>query len=415
MPFRLISRRHFSHTPVLPREVLLALGLPRTTPSASPLRFVDATVGGGGHASLVAAALSGSAREWSLLGLDVDVEALRAASSSLGAWRERATLLHGSYAHIAGAAAAAAAAGARGWELHGNAPPLLDGVLADLGVSSHQLDAPRRGFSVRLDHDGPLDMRMWCEGGGGGGELTQPGGGARAFAPLSPPGPLPCASGVSAGELVNHLPEAELARLFREYGEEPQAAAVARAVVAARAAAAPAPLCSTAELARLIGGAIRAAEARGRRGRAGGAGSGGGAGGGGAHPATRCFQALRMAVNGELEAVRALLDSAPRLLAPGGRLAVISFHSLEDRLVKRAFAELVRGGEGAQPAAAGGQRAAAGAPLAAAPARRPRWRLVFKRGVTASEEEIAANPRARSATLRAVERLAEPSEGEGAI
>lgn len=204
-------------------------------------------------------------------------------------------------------------------------PPVggpVDGVLYDLGVSSMQLDTPERGFSYRLT--GPLDMRM-----GGGGP--------------------------SAMELVNEAPESELARILAEYGEEPRARRVAAAIVRARARA---PIRTTEELARIVAGALGA-----RR--------------GGPHPARRTFQALRIAVNRELEELAESLPLAVAMLAPRGRIVVISYHSLEDRIVKRILL---------------------GEPSLQVLTRKPR---------RPSAAERARNPRARSAKLRAAEKLAE--------
>ena len=220
----------------------------------------------------------------------------------------------------------------------------VDGVLLDLGVNSEQLDEPARGFSFM--RDGPLDMRM------------------------------DTSRGRTAAELVAQMDAAELAALFRELGEEPRAMAIARAIVRERARA---PLVTTARLAEIVAAA-------------------GGWHGGRRHPATRVFQALRMAVNDELGALRAAIEDGIGLLRPDGRMAVISFESLSDREVKTAFTahagrmvSLPQGGarwEGRQPAVA--------------------W--VHRHPVGPGEAEIAANPRARSAKLRAVRRLTPPEE-----
>ncbi len=202
-------------------------------------------------------------------------------------------------------------------------PPLdepVDGVLYDLGVSSMQLDRPERGFSYR--QPGPLDMRM---------------------------GP----DAVGAGELVNHASEEELARIIFEYGEEPRSRRVAAAIVRARARR---PIDTTDELARIVAGALGS-----RR--------------GGPHPARRTFQALRIAVNRELEELSASLPRAAEVLAPGGRLVVLSYHSLEDRIVKRFLLE------------------------------HPSLRVLTRRPMRPSAAEAARNPRARAAKLRAAERV----------
>lgn len=224
-----------------------------------------------------------------------------------------------------------------------------DGVALDLGVSSMQLDSPERGFSFR--DGGPLDMRMG-------------------------------AAGPTAADLVNHTDEAALADLIYRFGEEHASRRVARAITAARAAA---PITDTAVLAELIARAI---------------------GRGGAdkiHPATRTFQALRIAVNDELGELARGLAAAERLLAPGGRLAVVSFHSLEDRLVKQFLTR--RSGADAGPSRHAPVRAGG---------RAPTFELLFRGAVKPSEAEIRVNPRSRSARLRAARRTAAPAWiGEG--
>jgi 16S rRNA (cytosine1402-N4)-methyltransferase len=215
----------------------------------------------------------------------------------------------------------------------------VDGVLLDLGVSSPQLDDPARGFSFM--HDGPLDMRMDPESG---------------------PGAAAWLAGVG---------EAELARILADYGEERFHRRVARAIVAARQQG---PIATTAQLAAIIAAAVPTREP-------------------GKHPATRAFQAIRIAVNHELDELRAVLPQAVQLLAPGGRLVVISFHSLEDRVVKQFMREQARGRE-----------LPLDLPVMGAPEGMT-LRLV-SRALRASPTEVAANPRARSATLRVAERLA---------
>ena len=211
----------------------------------------------------------------------------------------------------------------------------VDGILFDLGLSSVQLAVPERGFSFQ--HDGPLDMR---------------------FDPSNP---------ITAAHLVNELEERELADILRRYGQERQARRIARAIVSAR------PLRSTAQLAALIEGVV------GRRGRI--------------HPATRTFQALRIAVNDELTALSEALPQALDLLVAGGRLAVISFHSLEDRIVKRFFEREARDCicPPETPVCVCGHRA--------------RLNIITRHPIRPSEEEVAANPRSRSARLRIAERV----------
>ena len=222
----------------------------------------------------------------------------------------------------------------------------VDGVLLDVGVSSDQLAAPARGFS--FDRDGPLDMRM---------DTTR---------------------GETAAELVARLSEQELAEVLRTYGEERRARSIARAIVSARRRG---PIRSTLELAGIVESA-----AGGRRGRL--------------HPATRTFQALRIAVNRELESLEVGLEAGLGLLAEGGRMAVISFHSLEDRIVKHTFREHA----GRWESLPAGGRTWQG--------REPRVRLLSKKPVRPSEAEIARNPRARSAKLRVAERCA-PAAADG--
>jgi 16S rRNA (cytosine1402-N4)-methyltransferase len=216
----------------------------------------------------------------------------------------------------------------------------LDGVVLDLGVSSFQLDDPSRGFSFRAD--GPLDMRM---------------------------NPI----GESAADLVNRLTERELADLLFQLGEERQSRKIARALVAARAQE---PILTTSHLAGIIRSVVRPEKS-------------------GLDPATRSFQALRIRVNDELGEIRRGLDAAAKLLAPGGRLVVVSFHSLEDRLVKHFMANAA--GRVASPSRHDPQGLATRAPVA--------FRLLTQRAVRPGAAEVAANPRARSARLRALERL----------
>lgn len=304
----------------MPREVV-ALLAPR-----SGGVYLDGTLGGGGHARLI---LEASAPDGRLIGLDHDPAALTAAGTLLAPFGTRATLRRGSFAALGGVLA----------EL---GVPQVDGILLDLGVSSHQLDTPARGFSFR--EDGPLDMRM------------NPG------------------QALTAADLLAQAEAGELKRIFREYGEERWAALIAREIVKTRAVE---PLTTTRQLAELVCRAVPGGRIPQR-----------------IHPATRVFQALRIAVNGELEALQAGLSAALQALRPGGRLAVISFHSLEDRMVKQTL------------------RAAAH-PCTCPPrlpvcvcGRLPQVKVLTPRGLTAGAAEIAANPRARSAVLRGAEWLA---------
>lgn len=348
---------------MLLKEVLSAL-LPSCRPHgptihrASRRLLVDCTVGGGGHARELLALNA----DVSLLGVDADAAAVVAARSALRQHVDngRCQVVHSSYVHLANVVDT--------WLRSGNGQSAegLDGILVDLGLSSYQLDAAGRGFSFR--DEGPLDMRF-----------------------DSSAVHLP-----TAGQLVNGLSEGELAQLFAEFGEEPHARFIARAIVAARSEA---PIASAAALAGIIANAATtAARAARSKGKASG-------GGGGSHPATRCFQALRIAVNRELEAVEKLLCTAPFLLAPGGRFAAITFHSLEDRLVKNSFRQLVAK---PQPMPAWRAKMLMGFPADGGAPRPTRFtfRLPDGSACRGSEEEIAANPRARSATLRVIERLA---------
>lgn len=293
------------HVPVLFKEVMDFL---RVRPGGT---YVDCTVGLGGHAEGIVRRLGAQGR---LIGFDRDPEALALARERLG----RVTEELGSRAP--GVTLIGEAFGSIGQHVQ---PASVDGLVADLGVSSLQFDEARRGFSFQAD--GPLDMRMDMR------------------------------SGPTAEQVVNEASERELADLIYEYGEERRSRTVARAIVRGR------PVTTTAQLARIVASAVPAM--KGHR----------------IHPATRTFQALRIYVNRELDEIRALFEAAPRLLKPSARLAVISFHSLEDRIAK----DSLRDG------------AAKGI-----------WKILTKKPVTASEEEVEENPRSRSAKLRAGERTA---------
>jgi len=284
--------------------------------------YVDATFGRGGHSALILQALG---REGRLLALDRDPQAV-AAGRARFADEVRLTLLHASFADLATLVPA-----------HAHQRPCR-GVLFDLGVSSPQLDDPRRGFSFRAD--GPLDMRM------------DPTHGEPVSAWLA-------RAGVD-----------EIRQVIATFGEERFARRVAQAIVAARRSE---PLTRTAQLAALVAGAVRTREP-------------------GKHPATRTFQALRMFINDELGQLELGLNGAFEALAPGGRLAVISFHSLEDRVVKR----FMQRESQVDPAL----RALAVVPASA----RPRLKLIGRKQRPA-ESELARNPRARSALLRVAEKL----------
>jgi 16S rRNA (cytosine1402-N4)-methyltransferase len=305
----------FRHEPVLAREVVAIL-----RPAPGKL-LLDGTLGGGGHSALF---LAEGAR---VIALDKDPRALAAAQARLARYGEAFRAVRADFRDAPNVLAALGIAG-------------VDGALVDLGVSSPQLDDPGRGFSFR--EAGPLDMRMGQEG-------------------------------ETLAELLARIDERELARILHEYGEEPFARPVARAVK--RAVAGGEPL-DTARLAEIVAGAIprRAWPKK-------------------IHPATRTFQALRIAVNDELGALAAWLDALPSLVVKGGRAAAISFHSLEDRMVKERFRALTTACTCPPdlPVCACGAQAS--------------FEKVTTRAVQASDEEVAANARARSARLRAVERI----------
>jgi 16S rRNA (cytosine1402-N4)-methyltransferase len=278
--------------------------------------YIDATVGMGGHSLEIASRLGPQGH---LIGLDKDPQALELARKRLTemsgvkpdkkmAEEPAITLLHSSYA-----------------EIGRHVPPAsVDGILADLGVSSMQFGDPARGFSFQAE--GPLDMRMDPQG-----ERT-------------------------ADQVVNRMREEDLANVIYEFGEERRSRRIARAIVRAR------PITTTAYLAQVISAALRSMKHDSAR----------------IHPATRTFQAIRIFVNRELDDLKALLQAAPQVLKPGGRLVVISFHSLEDRIVKDAIRDGAREGI---------------------------YQVLTKKPVEASEEEIGRNPRSRSAKLRAAEKI----------
>jgi 16S rRNA (cytosine1402-N4)-methyltransferase len=315
------------HRPVLYQEILDAL---QPAPGGT---YVDGTLGAGGHAWGI---LNLSSPDGRLLGLDLDPQALELAQHRLAPYGERAVLIRASYVRLAEQLAIL------GW-------PPVQGIVLDLGLSSMQLDTPERGFAFQSD--APLDMR---------------------FDPSAPQ---------TAADLVNHLPEAELARILYEYGEEPQGRRVARAIIQAR------PVHTTQELAGIVlratGGGRRGYQKGGKR----------ESGHSQVHPATRTFQALRIAVNGELEAVERVLPIAVNALAPGGRLAVIAFHSLEDRIVKQFFRRESQDCicPPRQPVCTCGHKAS--------------LREINRRPLSPSPAEVQENPRSRSARLRVAERL----------
>ncbi len=310
----------FQHQPVLMNQTLNSLKL---RPGGV---YLDGTLGGGGHTEAI---LQATEPDGKVIGLDQDDEALAAASQRLKPFGERFCPIRANFAEMEQVLAAEGIAG-------------LDGVLLDIGVSSHQLDEPDRGFSYM--QDGPLDMRMDRRG------------------------------GQTAADLVAELSESELANLIYRYGEEKFSRRIARRIVEQRAQT---PIESTKQLAELISAAIPAAQRRKEK----------------QHPAKRTFQALRIAVNDELGVLERGLVAAFASLKSGGRLSVITFHSLEDRIVKNYFAGLAKGCECPPefPVCVCGKQ--------------PQALLITRRPQTATEDELQSNPRARSAKLRTVEKL----------
>ena len=294
--------REARHVPVLLKETIDFLAVRRGG------TYIDATVGLGGHSFEIAKRLGALGH---LIGFDKDPAALEIARERLAPQGEdwpKVELLQGSFAELA----------------NDQRPATTDGLLADIGMSSLQLDDAARGFSFQAD--GPLDMRMDPHN-----ERT-------------------------AEQVVNHLDERELADVIYEFGEERRSRRIARAICRSR------PIRTTAHLAEVISAAARPMNQAERR----------------IHPATRTFQALRIFVNRELDDLRVLLEAAPRILQSGGRVVIISFHSLEDRIVKDAFREGVKQGQ---------------------------YRMLTKKPVTATEDESDRNPRARSAKFRSVEKI----------
>jgi 16S rRNA (cytosine1402-N4)-methyltransferase len=310
------------HVPVLLKEAIDFLNIKRGG------TYIDATVGLGGHSLEIAKRLGAQGH---LIGLDKDPGALKVAGEKLtqgpstapgestGSARDdkiekdwpEITLLHDSFASLA-----------KGQWLKANGR--VNGILADIGVSSLQLDDAARGFSFQAE--GPLDMRMNPQA-----ELT-------------------------AEQVVNQVDEVTLANLIYEFGDERRSRRIARAICRSR------PIRTTAELAAVVSAAARPMNQAERR----------------IHPATRTFQAIRIFVNHELDDLRSLLEAAPQIVKPGGRVVIISFHSLEDRIVKDAFREGAKQGL---------------------------YKVLTKKPATATDEEIDRNPRSRSAKMRAVERI----------
>jgi 16S rRNA (cytosine1402-N4)-methyltransferase len=293
------------HRPVMLEEVLAWL-----RPRAGAL-YLDGTIGAGGHSRAI---LEASGPDGRIIGLDRDAAAVAVAREALSAFGDRVLIMQAEYREAAETVRDATARG-------------LDGALLDLGVSSMQLDQAARGFSFMAE--GPLDMRM---------DQREP---------------------RTAADLVNRLPEKELARILFEYGEERYSRRIARAIIRRRETA---PILTTLALVDVLRGTVPPAYLYGRL-----------------HFATRTFQALRIAVNRELEDLGSSLQSVAGLLRPGGRFIVLSFHSLEDRIVKHTFRALAGGADAG-------------------------FAVLTKRPIEPSERECAENPRARSAKLRVLER-----------
>lgn len=307
---------HFSHVPVLLDACLEGLNI---RPDGI---YVDGTAGGAGHSRAIAERLDGGR----LIALDKDPDAVAAASGRLAPFG-CATVVQSDFSELC------AVLDKLGIEA-------VDGILLDLGVSSYQLDTPERGFSYA--HDAPLDMRM-------------------------------TKTGLSARDVVNTYSFKDLCRVFRDYGEEKFAPAIAKNILKSRTQR---PIATTTELAAIIGASI---PARARR--------------EGGNPAKRVFQAIRIEVNGELSSLSVFLDEAFERLRAGGRMAIITFHSLEDRMVKQRFAALCRGCTCPPdfPVCICGNQ--------------PRGRLLSRKPIEAGERELAANSRSKSAKLRVIEKL----------
>ncbi len=308
----------FSHKPVLLDEVLAALKL------RGDGTFLDGTVGGAGHSSAIASELTTGY----LLALDRDDTAIAVATERLSRFGDRAEVVKSNFADMASVC-------------RDKGIKALDGILLDLGVSSHQLDTPERGFSYV--HDAPLDMRM---------DRTAP---------------------IDAAYVVNNYERSELIRIIRDYGEEKFAVKIADKICKRREEK---PIERTLELVEIIKSAFPDGGRYLKH-----------------HPAMRTFQAIRIEVNGELEIIANTVKDAVDLLAPGGRLAIITFHSLEDRAVKEAFNKLAQG-----------CTCPSDFPICVC-GNKPKVKIISKKPIVSTPEELKINPRAHSAKLRVAEKI----------
>lgn len=307
----------FEHIPVLFQETIDSLNI---KPDGI---YIDGTAGGGGHSEAIAKRLGAAG---TLLAIDQDPDAIEAVKKRLKDY-PNVLVRRGNFSQMDSLAEECGITG-------------VDGVLMDIGVSSHQLDTAERGFSYH--QDAPLDMRMSQQG-------------------------------TSAADLVNTLTWQELARILSQYGEEKSAVRIAKGIVAAREEN---PITTTLQLAEVVRQSVPAAVRREP-----------------GHPARKTFQALRIQVNGELDRLSEGLNAAFSLLKPGGRLAVITFHSLEDRIVKKRMAEWCQG-----------CICPSDFPVCVC-GRTPKAELLYKRGLSPSEEELKENPRSRSSRLRVCTKL----------
>ena len=304
------------HLPVMPEEVITGLNI-RTDGL-----YIDATLGGGGHASLILEKLTTG----KLLGIDRDKDAL---DENKEKWEnENFTGVHGNFHALPGI-------------LKDRGIDKIDGILIDLGISSHQVDTPGRGFSYRLD--GPLDMRMNQQ------------------------------QGQTAADIVNTCAEKDLTRILYQYGEERHAPRIVRSIIKAREKE---PIQGTAQLVDIIESALPAAARHGEK-----------------HPSMRTFMALRIAVNDELEPLKDTLLALPGLLNPGGRVVILTFHSLEDRIVKHAFRHM------ANPC-----NCPRDIPFCAC-GKKPAVKIITRSPILPGEGELAINSRAKSAKLRIAEKI----------